>query len=90
MIKVDNPKNYHTFLSSNKVFRTPFILGFGFLVELECGHVIEFADTTPKEKESKKIFCAQCKVESSIVKSDDAFYRDIVRYRRVKIGGGEP
>ena len=71
----DSPENYHTFLSSHKIFETPFKYGYGFLVELECGHILEFADTTEKEKQLKKIFCPQCKA-----------FREVVRYRRVRIG----
>jgi len=74
-MKEDSPKNYRTFLTSHEIFETPFKYGYGFLAELECGHVIEFADTTEKEKELKKIFCAQCQA-----------FREVVRYRRVKIG----
>jgi len=57
----DSPKNYRTFLTSHKIFETPFKYG--------------YADTTEKEKELKKIFCAQCQA-----------FREVVRYRRVKIG----
>jgi len=71
----DSPENYHTFLTSYKIFETPFKYGYGFLVELECGHLLEFADTTEKEKKLKKIFCPQCQA-----------FREVVRYRRVRIG----
>lgn len=83
--KLDKPENYHSFITANKMFETPFRYGYGFLVELECGHVLQFADTTEKEKRLNKIFCAQCKAESKTVQPEEVFYKQILRYRRVKI-----
>jgi len=72
--KLDSPENYHTFLTSDKVFETPFKYGYGFLVELDCSHVLEFADTRDDERQLKKIYCPKCKD-----------HKEILRYRRVKI-----
>lgn len=72
--KVDKPEEYHSFLFSNKVFEIPFNYGYGFLVELECRHILLFADTTEEEKKLKKIFCVECRG-----------YKQIERYRRVEI-----
>jgi len=83
--KLDKPKNYHTFTTAHKVFETPFEYGYGFLVELECGHILEFANVTTKEKLLKKILCPQCRAESKFVQPEEAFYQEILRYRRVKI-----
>ena len=84
--KVDSPENYHGFITAHKVFETPFQYGYGFLVELECGHVLEFADTTEKEKKINKILCPQCRAESKNMQPEEAFYKQILRYRRVQIG----
>jgi len=84
--KVDSPENYHSFLTAHKVFETAFRYGYGFLVELECGHILEFADTTEKEKESHKILCPSCRAKSKTVEPPEVFYKEILRYRRVKIG----
>lgn len=86
--KVDSPENYHSSITAHKVFETSFRYGYGFLVELECGHILEFADTTEKEKKINKIFCPQCKAESKTVQPEEAFYKKILRYRRVRIGKG--
>jgi len=72
--KIDSPRNYHSFLTSYKVFQSLCYYGYGFLVELECKHTLEFADTTGREKELQKIFCPQCRC-----------YREILRYRRIEI-----
>lgn len=65
----------HGFLTSDKIFKTPFLYGFGFTVELECRHVITFADTTKEEKEKKQIFCPICKKHHEVLQWKRHFIR---------------